>query len=360
MRTLQIVLVVGSLLALGFVLQPAAEAATSMHAAVPGARPAYRGTPSHSYGSYGHGSGHYGHGSSYYGHGSGYYGHGYSHYGHGYYGYGYSYPYYRGYYGWGLGFGWGGWGYPYSYYGYGYPYYGYGYGYPYSAATYYGYGEVRTEVKPKSAQVFVDGGYVGVVDSFDGWWQRLNVERGDHRLVFRAPGFAPYVIDLRILPGTEYNVKYQMQPGEDRIAEQDMRPKNDDRGGYVPRNRSDDRYRDRDPYSDRDEGEDRGSDRDREYDPQRPSERYHLEGNMPAQEDRSGKREMTLQVQPSDATIYIDGTYYGTSDGGNAQVMLTDGPHKIEVVRPGYETFEKNIQVGENFTSSMTIMLQKK
>lgn len=69
---------------------------------------------------------------------------------------------------------------------------------------------------------------------------------------------------------------------------------------------------------------------------------------------------MTLQVQPSDATIYIDGTYYGTSDGGNAQVMLTDGPHKIEVVRPGYETFEKNIQVGENFTSSMTIMLQKK
>ena len=31
---------------------------------------------------------------------------------------------------------------------------------------------------------------------------------------------------------------------------------------------------------------------------------------------------MTLQVQPSDATIYIDGNYYGPGDGGQVQVML--------------------------------------
>lgn len=288
----------------------------------------------------GYGGGyHGGYGGYHGGYHGGYYG--------GYHGY-YGYPYY----GWGLGWGWGwggwAWGAPY----YSYPYYSY----PYDAASYYGYGEVRTEIKPNKAQVFIDGGFVGMVDSFDGWWQRLNVEPGTHRLVFRAPGFAPYVVDLRILPGVEYQLKYQMQPGDDNISEQDMLPK--DTGD---RRRDDDRYQDRgpSPYPDQDRDSDRAPNPN--YDPRRPSERYNHGGDVTMQpQQNSGRRQMTLQVQPADATVYIDGTYYGTSDGGQVQVTLGDGPHKIEVVRPGYESFEKDIQVNENSVSSMTIMLQKK
>lgn len=315
-----------------------------------------------------HGGG-YGHGG--YGHGHGYYGgHGYG--GHGYYGGHYGYPYY-GYSHFGFGFGFG-----YPYYGY-YPFYGYGYA-PYAYAPYYapysyGYsylGEVRTEVKPQKAQVYVDSGYVGTADSFDGWWQRLNLEPGNHRLVFRAVGFKPYVIDLKIVPGQDYHIKYEMEPGQDSITEQEMRPEPDqnaDKGydrGYRDQDRyrgndqyGNDQYRDRenDQYRDRDYDQDQ-NDRNQNYDERRPSERY---GNEPrSNEQRSNQRTLTLQVQPSDATVYIDGTYYGPGEGGNIQVMLPDGSHKIEVVRPGYETFTKDVNVGANSTSSVTIMLQKK
>ena len=43
------------------------------------------------------------------------------------------------------------------------PYYG---GYAYSSA-------VRIEVEPEETEVYVDGYYTGVVDSFDGFLQRL-------------------------------------------------------------------------------------------------------------------------------------------------------------------------------------------
>ena len=72
---------------------------------------------------------------------------------------------------------------------------------------------------------------------------------------------------------------------------------------------------------------------------------------------------MTFQVEPKDATIYIDGNYYGTADGQNnneIQVLLADGSHRLEVVRPGYASFSKDILVNQTATHSITIQLEKK
>ena len=92
-----------------------------------------------------------------------------------------------------------------SYYGGFYdPWYGGGYGYPYGG---YGYtqvtnlpgdGALRLKVKPRDAQVFVDGYYVGIVDDFDGVFQRLHLEPGPHRIEVRAPGFETLTFDVRI------------------------------------------------------------------------------------------------------------------------------------------------------------------
>jgi hypothetical protein len=112
-------------------------------------------------------------------------------------------PYYGSYWPWGfggLGFGFA------SYYG-GYynalydPWYGgygYGGGYPPSSYTVGLEGALRLKIKPRDAQVFVDGYYVGVVDSFDGTFQRLHVEAGPHRIEVRAAGFEPLVFDVRV------------------------------------------------------------------------------------------------------------------------------------------------------------------
>ncbi|HVH27723.1 MAG TPA: PEGA domain-containing protein [Vicinamibacterales bacterium] len=87
---------------------------------------------------------------------------------------------------------------PYGYYPFG-PWYGYGgYGpYPPAAYTYPG-GSLRLKIKPRNGQVYVDGYFVGVVDEFDGIFQRLHLEAGPHRIEVRVPGFETLTIDVQI------------------------------------------------------------------------------------------------------------------------------------------------------------------
>jgi PEGA domain-containing protein len=111
-----------------------------------------------------------------------------------------------------------GYGYPYSYgypYAYGYPYgsYAYGYGryggYGYSPGVDYGgevYGGVRIEDAPRDAQVFADGYYAGIVDDFDGPFQRLTLESGPHEIEIRAPGFPPMRFDVNVQPGRTISI----------------------------------------------------------------------------------------------------------------------------------------------------------
>ena len=114
---------------------------------------------------------------------------------------------------------------------YGYPYYGYdGYGYPYGAYGYsyggyypsgygyggYGYGSyaaprsgyagaaygggIRIQGAPRDAQVYVDGYYAGIVDDYDGTFQRLELEEGPHEVEIRTAG-GPLAYDVNVTPG---------------------------------------------------------------------------------------------------------------------------------------------------------------
>lgn len=104
-------------------------------------------------------------------------------YGYGAFGLGYFYydPYY-----WGL------YGYPsYGYPGYGYPYPGYGVGFD--------TGEVRLKVKPRDAEVYVNGYYAGRVDDFDGIFQGLKLDEGNYHISISAPGYEPLDFDVHII-----------------------------------------------------------------------------------------------------------------------------------------------------------------
>jgi hypothetical protein len=119
---------------------------------------------------------------------------------------------------WGYGYGYGG------YYGGG-GYGGYG-GYdPWSGGGYYdpwvgGYsssqgsytsntddGSVRLKIKPRDAEVYVDGYFVGTVDDFDGVFQRLHVDSGAHRIEVRKTGYEPLAFDVRV--AADHTTNYQ-------------------------------------------------------------------------------------------------------------------------------------------------------
>ena len=135
-------------------------------------------------------------------------------------GYGYGYdPYYYRYpraYGSYFYFG----GYPYTT-GYGYPWiydaaWGYGqtpyYGYPAADYSDYYQGSLRLKIKPRDAEVYADGYYVGVVDSFDGVFQRLRLEEGPHRIEIRHPDYRPIVREVLIVAGETVKWEERMQP----------------------------------------------------------------------------------------------------------------------------------------------------
>ena len=61
--------------------------------------------------------------------------------------------------------------------------------------------DVRIQVKPKQATVYVDGYYAGIVDDFDGVFQHLDLEAGTHHIELRPEGQPPVAFDVNIQPG---------------------------------------------------------------------------------------------------------------------------------------------------------------
>jgi hypothetical protein len=97
------------------------------------------------------------------------------------------------------------------------PYYG-GYGYPaYGYGTYddywraYDIGELRLQVTPREAQVFVDGAFAGTVDDYDGVFQSLKLEAGSYSIRLEAPGYEPIEFDVRISPRQKVTYREELR-----------------------------------------------------------------------------------------------------------------------------------------------------
>jgi hypothetical protein len=79
----------------------------------------------------------------------------------------------------------------------GYPSYG---SYSQSTSSYRDDGKLRLKIKPRQAEVYVDGYFAGTVDDFDGVFQRLHLETGAHQITVQAPGYEPLTFGVRITP----------------------------------------------------------------------------------------------------------------------------------------------------------------
>ena len=276
----------------------------------------------------GYGRGHYG-GYSGRGHYGRYYGGHYSPrfylyglYGGGLYGY-FGYPYYYGY------------GYSYPYY-YGYPYYRYG-GYGYGGYGYGGYGNgvyeyddtgaVRLQVEPDEARVFVDGYYAGIADDFNGGSERLRVPGGRHEIVLKLEGHRTHRIEVYVPVGQTLRIRHRMVGGTGEDVE-DLTP-----DGYRDETRG---RRDQDQH-----GALSGAGPDRER----------------GESAQHGSGELRLSVRPGDAVIYVDGEFRGPGRQVR-RLELPPGRHSIEVVRPGFQTFERAVDVERDRPADLDVELR--
>ena len=87
----------------------------------------------------------------------------------------------------------------------------YAYTYPY-AYNAYPQSNIRTEVTPKDAAVYVDGYYAGRVGDFDGAFHRMHVAPGGHSITFYREGFRTVTQDVYARPDSTTKVNESMEP----------------------------------------------------------------------------------------------------------------------------------------------------
>ena len=253
-------------------------------------------------------------------HVGGYYGYGYGYYGYPYWGFGWGYPFY------------GPWGYP--YWGG-----GYGYGYPYYDPS----PEIRLEVKPKEAQVYVDGYYAGVVDDFDGTFQRLRLRPGTHELVLYFQGFHTVQQNIHVGSGQDLKIKFQMQPlAAGETNEPPPQPKAA-------------------PAEDQPQGAVQGYP-PQGYPPQNPPQ--GPPARRPAPVEQGGAKQgqafgsLVVRVQPSGAEVLVDGERWQGPEGSERLVIqVSEGSHRIEVRKEGFVPFSTTVQVRRGETSPLNVSL---
>ncbi len=246
------------------------------------------------------------------------------------------YPGYPGYpgYGWGgyyPGYGWGGYWWPYGSMGWYGGYYGYpwGWGGGGGGTVYHRIeresGAVRVLVDPAEARVYVDGYYSGTVDDFDGLFQRLSVLSGRHEIALKLEGYKTHRVRVYVAPDSTLKLHYELEKGVGETFE--------------------------DLSKDAPEGEVR-----REEEPDRrwsePEARAEQDENVAL----GGNLELT--VRPEDASVYVDGAFRGSAREAST-LKLAPGPHRIEIVRPGYKTLEKQIDIVPGQTTDVKLELER-
>lgn len=236
---------------------------------------------------------------------------------------------------------------PYYYYP---PYY-YEPGYRYGSGYGYGYdrdsGALDLDVSPERAEVYVDGQRVGRADDFDGFPTYLWLPKGTYDVVIYLPGFETISRQYSVYAGVVIDVEDTMQRGESRRPEELVSKSTVNREERLRRNREREEAVER-----RDDGrddEDRSDDGDRRY--EAPREAYDTRGEP-------GRLSLTLE--PSDASVYLDGRFLGTADDLarlHSGLILDAGKHRLEVVRPGYEskTVEFEVEPGEEARVSVEL-----
>jgi hypothetical protein len=211
------------------------------------------------------------------------------------------------------------------YYPYAYPWYPYGYWYPspYYAPYYYDdSASLQLQVTPKQTEVFVDGHFAGVADSFDGTFQRLHVEPGEHELQLFLAGHRPVTQHVYVQPRGTFRVKYAMEalgPGE----AEPVRPV-----GTTSEPR-----------------------------PVRGSPGRASAGPVTAVPPAGAAGSVAIRVQPADAEILIDGERWTGGGDERLVVQLSPGRHQIEVRKDGYRTFTTTVDVRAGDASPVNISL---
>jgi len=253
----------------------------------------------------------------------------------------------------------------------GYPY-GYGGGYPYPGQYPYRYysddADLRIQTTPRETEVYIDGARAGIVDDFDGVFQRLHLRPGDHEVTLYLQGYRSWSERRYFGPHSDQRILHTMLPLASGQPD-DPRPVPPPAMNPPVRNpdpRDDSRYDPRDP---RDPGYDRPMPRRDPRPLPAPAEPRPADPRMdprvqppPPQTPTIDPRSfgtLSVSVNPSDAEITLDEQKQSLTNGNRLSIQLSEGVHHLVIKKNGYGTFETDLQIRRGRTLSFDVNLVK-
>jgi hypothetical protein len=241
---------------------------------------------------------------------------------------------------------------------YGYPYGLPWYGYQYPIGPYPPYGgyyrldpgsAVRLDVTPREAEVYVDGFYAGVVDDFDGVFQRLPIQPGNHEITIYRDGYRTFHQTIYAPPRSTLKISHKMEKlvaGD--VAEPRPTPPNPppaiqgdpNQPGPPPPPPPPGRG----PFS-------------RRLPPPPPNQ------GGPGGAGASTYGALSIRVQPEraggNAGVLIDGERWDGPQGQNRLIIeVPEGTHRVEIQRDGFEPYSAAVTVRRGETTPLNVSLR--
>ena len=231
--------------------------------------------------------------------------------------------------------------------------------YPY---RYYGYerdASVRFDVKPNDTSVYVDGYYAGVVDDFDGAFQRLRTAPGGHEITLYLEGHRTYSERVYLTVDNTLKIKHRMeQLGAGQVAERPPAPAPQPEPQFGPGDGSPQSgpgapYPGQ-PYPRR--PIDRRGPPPPDFEPNAGPGGPPPQGGRPV--DANGRGSLSLSVQPGDAEVLVDGTPWAGAAQDRVTIDLSEGRHNIQVRKRGYVGYLTDVQIRSGETTNLDVRLK--
>lgn len=164
------------------------------------------------------------------------------------------------------------------------------------------YGAIDCDVKPKEAEVYIDGKFVGVAGEFDGWPRYLYIKPGKYEIKFKLEGYEDLTFNVEVAPKKIIRIKEKMK----RVA---------------------------------------------------PSQ--YLEEET----EKRGIGKILISVIPKEAVLYLDGKFWVSGEEIerlHSPLQIPEGRHIINVLCPNHEEYKKEIEIKNGEFLELKVVLIKK
>ena len=205
---------------------------------------------------------------------------------------------------------------------------------------------MRLLVDPEDTKVYVDGYFAGEVDDFDGFTQRLNLAPGRHEILLKKDGYRTHRIKLYLERNTTVKLRHNMEKGLGPDTLEDLAG---DRG------LEEERRREAPPASDEPNDRDRGAEPRPEFRDDVGPDRHRP---APSPDGSATPGLLVLRISPEDASVYVDGRFFGSARQ-TGEIELGPGPHRVEIVRPGFKTVERDVLIEAGRTLTLGLALDR-